>query len=79
MCVGPGTARLHSHSHTRMHERASRIAGGYPSVMTPTENESDGFGKGTANCVTLSACQQMLQPLGWGATVVAADIKQGKA
>jgi len=44
--------------------------------MFPTENESDGFGKGTANCVTLSACQQMLTPLGWGATIVAADIKQ---
>jgi hypothetical protein len=48
---------------------------GYPSVIMPTPDLSDGFGKGPNNCLTIPSCKALVAPLPWSAALVAADIK----
>jgi len=48
---------------------------GYPSVMTPTQDTSDGFGKGSPNCDTQQGCNSLVQPLPFSAPLIVQDIK----
>jgi hypothetical protein len=49
---------------------------GYPSVMAPTNSDSDGFGKGANSCQTREGCAQLLKPLPFAGKVISDDIKQ---
>jgi len=52
---------------------------GYPSVMTPSSGSSDGFGKGSNNCQTLSGCSALIKPLAFAGPLIQADMKLGKS
>jgi len=47
---------------------------GYPSVMTPTGDVSDGFGKGSPNCDTQQGCNSLVKPLPFSAPLIVKDI-----
>jgi len=49
---------------------------GYPSVMYPSDSQSDGFGKGARNCETPTNCVAFLKPLGWSGVVIYEDIQK---
>lgn len=47
---------------------------GYPSVMKPSQGDSDGFGKGANNCLSRDSCAELLEPLPWSGVLIQDDM-----